>query len=157
MQPCNRIYYSKNLLKAGRVSSGIPLFIRSSKLYLQPLIYIRMWWPAIVQAGWVPTQPGQWPVTTWVYKLEATNTVWSSWWWVVCRLKHVEPSINFWNNKFYYKVASCQLFLRIQTTMHGSWILNLYHLLRHKFISHEDRTAIDRNYLWFDTCIYFTH
>jgi len=32
--------------------------------------------------GWVgtavPTQPGQWPVTTFVYKPEAANTVWSS-------------------------------------------------------------------------------
>ena len=26
----------------------------------------------------------------------------------------------FWNNKFYYKVASCWLFLLIHTTMHGS-------------------------------------
>jgi len=25
----------------------------------------------------------------------------------------------FWNNKFYYKVASCWLFLLIHTTMHG--------------------------------------
>jgi hypothetical protein len=25
----------------------------------------------------------------------------------------------FWNNKFYYKVASCWLFLLIRTTMHG--------------------------------------
>ena len=39
--------------------------------------------------------PWQRPVTTWVYKPEAANTVWSSWWWAVSRLKHVEPSINF--------------------------------------------------------------
>ena len=26
----------------------------------------------------------------------------------------------FWNNKFYYKVASCWLFLLIHTTTHGS-------------------------------------
>jgi len=26
----------------------------------------------------------------------------------------------FWNNKFYYKVASCWLFTLIHTTMHGS-------------------------------------
>ena len=26
----------------------------------------------------------------------------------------------FWNNKFYYKLASCWLFLLIHTTMHGS-------------------------------------
>ena len=43
----------------------------------------------------VPTHPGQRPVTTWVYKPEAANTVWSSWWWVVCHSKHVESSINF--------------------------------------------------------------
>jgi len=30
-----------------------------------------------------------------VYKTEAANTVYSSWWWAVCRSKHVEPSINF--------------------------------------------------------------
>ena len=46
-------------------------------------------------SGWVPTQPGQQPVTTCVYKPEAANTVWSSWWRAVCRSKHVELSINF--------------------------------------------------------------
>jgi hypothetical protein len=30
-----------------------------------------------------------------VYKPEAANTVWSSWWWAVCHSKHVELSINF--------------------------------------------------------------
>jgi len=39
--------------------------------------------------------PRQRPVTTWVYKPEVANTVESSWWWAVCRSKHVEPSINF--------------------------------------------------------------
>jgi hypothetical protein len=38
-----------------------------------------------------PNQPGQRPIATWV----PANTVWSSWWWAVCRSKHVEPSINF--------------------------------------------------------------
>ena len=75
-------------MKAQHVSSGIPLIIRSTKLYLQPLVYISMWWPAVVQ-------PGQRPVTTWVYKPQTTNTVWNSWWWAVCRSKHVKPSINF--------------------------------------------------------------
>ena len=37
LQLCNRIYYSKVFLKAQHVSSGTPLIIRSSKLYLQPL------------------------------------------------------------------------------------------------------------------------
>ena len=53
----------------------------------------------MTQKLWVPncssTQPGQRPVTTCVYKSEAANTVWSSWWWALCRSKHVEPSINF--------------------------------------------------------------
>jgi len=45
--------------------------------------------------GKFPTQPWQQPVTTYVYKPEAANTVCSSWWWAVCRSKHVEPSINY--------------------------------------------------------------
>jgi len=37
----------------------------------------------------------RWPaVTTCVCKLEAANTVSSSWWWAVFRSKHVEPSKN---------------------------------------------------------------
>jgi len=43
----------------------------------------------------IPTQPWQRPVTTWVYKPEAANTVQSFWWWAVCRSKDAEPSINF--------------------------------------------------------------
>jgi len=41
MQLCNRIYYSKVFLKAQHVSSGTPLIIRSSKLHLQPLVYMQ--------------------------------------------------------------------------------------------------------------------
>jgi len=69
MQPCNRIYYSKIYWRFNmfRAGTGNP----------------------------VPTQPGQRPVTTCVYKPESADTVWSSWWWEVCRSKHVEPSINF--------------------------------------------------------------
>jgi hypothetical protein len=96
MQPCNIIYYSKvhwrlNMFWAAhRSSSGAPNGICS-------LVYIHMWWPAVVQADWelTPTQSGQRPVTTSVYKPEAADTIWSSWWWAVCRSKHVKPSINF--------------------------------------------------------------
>jgi hypothetical protein len=45
MQLCNRIYF----LKAQHVSSGTPLIIRSSKLYLQPMVYMTIWWPAIAK------------------------------------------------------------------------------------------------------------
>jgi len=38
------------LLKAQHVLTGTPLIIRSPKLYLQPLVYIPMWWPAVVKA-----------------------------------------------------------------------------------------------------------
>jgi hypothetical protein len=65
MQPCNRIYYSKNLLKVKHVSSGIRLIIRSSN---RPLSKLGGNLP-------VPTQPGQRPVTTCVYKPEAADTV----------------------------------------------------------------------------------
>jgi len=43
MQLCNRIYYSKVFLNVQHVSSGTSLMIRSSKLYLQPLVYMPMW------------------------------------------------------------------------------------------------------------------
>jgi len=89
MQPCNRIYYSEVYWKAQHGSSGAPLIVRSSELYLQPLVFIHMWWPAVVQAEWENHFP------TCVYKPEAVNTVSSSWWWAVCRSKHVEPSINY--------------------------------------------------------------
>jgi hypothetical protein len=73
-----------------------------------------------------PTQPWQQPGTTWVYKPEATNTVWSSWWWAVCRSKRVEPPINFGIinsiRKLYLVGISIESF-----TMHGS--MNIKHTL----------------------------
>ena len=43
----------------------------------------------------VPTQPWQRPVTIWAYRPEAAGTVWSSWWWALCRSRHVDPLKNF--------------------------------------------------------------
>ena len=54
----------------------------------RPLSRLGGKWPVL-------TQPGQQPVTTWAYKPEAANTVWSSRCWAVCRSKYFEPSINF--------------------------------------------------------------
>jgi len=117
MQPCNRIFYSKiywrlNIFRLEyRLSSGAPNCI-CSLWFMYPC------------GGSVPTQPGQRPFTTWVYKPKAANTVWSSWWWVVCHLKHVEPSINFGINSitrlhlvgyFYWFMLRCT----------DLWILNL--------------------------------
>jgi len=42
------LFIIPKLLKAQYVSSGTPLIIRSYKLYLQPLVYIPMWWPVVV-------------------------------------------------------------------------------------------------------------
>ena len=78
--------------------------------------------------GWVEkiTQPWQRPATTWVYKTEAANTVWSSWWWAVCRWKHVEPSINF---GIINSITSCILLvflLSVQSSPLNSLWLWLY-------------------------------
>jgi hypothetical protein len=35
---------------AQHVSSGTPLIIRSSKLYLQPLVYMPIWRPVVTKA-----------------------------------------------------------------------------------------------------------
>jgi len=77
-------------LKVQHVSNDIPLIIRSSKLYLESLVYIPMWRPAVVQAGWELD-----PVPPHGYINQRLQIVWSSWWWAVCRSKHVGPSINF--------------------------------------------------------------
>jgi hypothetical protein len=52
IQLCNRINYSKVFLKAQHVSNGTPLIIRSSKLYLQPLVYVLIWWPTVAKFEW---------------------------------------------------------------------------------------------------------
>jgi len=79
MQLCNRIYYSKVFLKAQHVLSDTPLIIRSCKLYMQPLVYMPIWWPAVAKAEWemdpFPTHPWQRPITIWAYKSEAAYTV----------------------------------------------------------------------------------
>jgi len=84
MQLCNTIYYSKFFLKAQHVSSGPPLIIRSSKLCLHPLVYMPIWWQAVANAEWALMSGG--PLETcWAFR-------------------------KIWNNKFYYKAASCWYF-----------------------------------------------
>jgi len=91
------------------VSSGIPLIIRSSKLYLQPLVYIPMRWAAIVQAGWELE-------TCWAFiDFGIINSV--------KRLHLV--------GLFYYKVASCWSIL-----LQGC-ILLVYSITRLHLVGHE--------------------
>jgi len=132
-------------LQAQHVSSSIPLIIRSSKLYLQPLVYIPMWWPVVVRVGWelppsltttdnfvyilyiVMTMYNIYEIfyLIAVYKPEAANTVWSSWWWAVCRSKHVEPSTNcgIINSITRLHLAGCFYWFILRCT--DPWILNL--------------------------------
>jgi len=88
MQPCNRIYYSKiywrlNMFRAAyRSSSGAPNCI------------CILWF--IYPCGDRPLSRldnGRLPHVYINQRLQ--NTVWSSWWWVVFRSKHVGPSVNF--------------------------------------------------------------
>jgi hypothetical protein len=94
MQPCNRTYHSNvhwrlNMFRAAhRSSSGAPNCICS--LWFTYACGNR---PLSILSG-NSTQTWQQPVTTRVYKPEAANTVWSSWWWAVCRSKRDEPSMN---------------------------------------------------------------
>jgi len=104
MQPCNRIYYSNvywrlNTFRAAhRSSSGAINCICSL---------------------WFTYTCVDRPVTTCVCKPEDANSL------ELLMMSGVplEKCWAFnkrWNNKFYYKVASCWLFLLIHTTMHGS-------------------------------------
>ena len=118
MQPCNRIYYSNvywrlNMFRAAyRSSLGAPNCICS--LWFIYTCGDRPLWSLSGTQNW------ERPVTTCVRTPEAANTV----------LEHLKMSgmpletcwafNKFCNNKFYYKVASCWLFLLIHTTMHGS-------------------------------------
>jgi hypothetical protein len=75
----------------------------------------------------VGNQPGQRPVTTCVYKPEAENSLWL----LMMRgipFKTFSAFNKFWNNKFHYKVASCLLFLLINTKMHGSMDIKLMYI-----------------------------
>jgi hypothetical protein len=119
MQSCNRIYYSKMYWRLNTfwapygLSSGAPNCI-CSLWFIYPRVVTGCCpgWVgngsgiSTVSIDWISTNSGDtwssshptWTTAghhTWVYKPEASNTVWSSWWWAVCRSKRVEPSINF--------------------------------------------------------------
>jgi len=64
----------------------------------------------------VPTQPGQRPVTIWVYKPEGCKYSLELLMMSGMPLETCWAFKKNWNNKFYYKVASCWLFLIILGT-----------------------------------------
>jgi len=101
-------------LKAQHVSSGTPLIIRSSELYLQPLVYIPMWWPAVVKSDWhfpLSLDKGR---SSHVYinqRLQIQFKAPDDERYAVRNMLSLQKKL--WNNKFYYKVASFWLFLLI--------------------------------------------
>ena len=113
MQPCNRIYYSKvywrlNMFRAAHhSSSGAP----NCKCSLW-FIFSH---PALTTAGHhmcIYTRGCKYSLELLMMSGVPLETCWAF--------------SKLWNNKFYYKAASCWLFLLILTTMHTDpWISKL--------------------------------
>jgi len=109
MQPCNRIYYSNvywrlNMFRAAHRSSSGAL--------------------NCICSLWFIYTCGDRPFTTCVYKPEAANTVLELMMMSGVPLETCWAFNKLWNN-FYYKVASCWLFLLIHVT-HASWLSYSY-------------------------------
>jgi hypothetical protein len=85
---------------------------------LQPLVYMRMWWPAVVKSEReLRLDYGRSPHAYVNQRLQIQLEL------LMMSGMPLETCWAFneqWNNKFYYKVASCWLFLQSHTTMHGS-------------------------------------
>jgi hypothetical protein len=95
-------------------------------MYLQPVVYIRMRWPAVVKSEW-----------------ELLET---------CRAFNER-----WNNKFYYKLASCWLFLlrhltqvvnTLLSTIFPKCLLSSYHSVATDF-GGDNHTLTFTTSLWF--------
>ena len=116
MQLCNRIYYSKIYW---RLNSGTPLIIRSSKLYLQPEVYVPMWWPAVAKAMaghhmGIETRGCKYSLELLIMSCVPLETCWAF--------------KKLWNNKIYYKAASCWYFY---------WVILLYTWVKKVKQSHD--------------------
>jgi hypothetical protein len=121
--------YSLELL----MMSGTPLIIRRSKPYLQPQVYIHIWWPAVLKAEWaISLGNGRSP-----YGLQIQFRTPDDEW---CAARNM---LSLWNNKFYYKAASCwyfywvpalvfrnRMFVAIWLFGHGKWLQSHRVLLR---------------------------
>jgi hypothetical protein len=118
MQPCNRIYYSKiywslSMFRAAyRSSLGATNCI--CNLWFIYTCGDRSLWSLSGIQNW------QRLVTTRVRKPEAAITVWSTWWWEVCRSKHVELLVNFAIINSITRLHLIGYFYWFTTTMHGS-------------------------------------
>jgi hypothetical protein len=120
MQPCNRIYYSKiywrlNMIWAAyRSSSGAPNCICS------------LWFIYLFGDRPLSRLGGNW-ITSWTMASHDMGTQTRGFKYssellmMNCMPLETCSAFNtFRNNKFYYKVASCWLYLLLHTRMHGS-------------------------------------
>ena len=123
-----------------------PLIITSSKLNLHPVVYILMWWPVVVKAKCEKFLPlslnnGRSPHVYMMHRMQIqfrvpdVNGV---------PLETCWASNKLWNNKFYYKVSSCWLFLLIFPTYFmfpNLWVL-CWSLLGERFLAYTLLTMI---------------
>ena len=86
-------FYFSYLYEARHVSGDTPSIIRSLKLHWQPLVFhtwkivwMCSWWT--LSNNYTSKQPSTYE------KPEAASAVLGSWWWAMCRPKHVELHIN---------------------------------------------------------------
>ena len=102
-------------MKAQHVSSGTPLIIRSSKLYLQPLVHIPMWWPAVVSLDNGRSPHGYINQRLQIqFRVLMMSGVPLETCWAFSKL---------WNNKFYYKTVYFWYFYWVILRCTDPWIL----------------------------------
>jgi len=135
MQPCNRIYYSKihwrlTIFRAAfHSSSGAPNCICS-------LWYIYSYGDRpLSRLGGNSTTGHHMRIQTRGSKHSLELLMMSE-----MRIETCWAFNKFWNNKFYYKVASCWLCLLIHTTMHGS--INIKFTKQHNYKEGKTRLEI---------------
>jgi len=97
-------------LKAQHVSSGTSLIIRSSKLYLQPLVYMPIWWPAVFPP--LSLGNGRSPHVYVNQRLQIQFRAPDD---ERCAARNMLSFQKLWNNKFYYR-AACWWYLYWKTS-----------------------------------------
>ena len=132
MQPCNRIYYSTvhwrfNMFRAAWCSlSGALTVFAASGLYTRVVTGRSQ--------AWAGTQAYGRSLHAYVnqrLQIQLELLMMSSMPLETCWVFNER-----WNNKFYYKVASCWLFLLSHTTMHGSINIKFSVSLLHFTLQH---------------------
>jgi hypothetical protein len=123
MQPCNRIYYSTvhwrlNMFRGVyRSSSGAPNIFAASGLHTHVVTGHSQVWVGTVWASSHSdlTTAGHHMLVNQKLQIQLERLMMSG-----IPLETCWAFNERWNNKFYYKVASCCLFLLSHTTIHGS-------------------------------------